>query len=239
MVFTTNEILNRAKENDCFSITAERKYYHSGNCFIKRSLRRREWQLTLRGTIHVPKQASDRIRNEAAALQFVAEHTDIPVPRLYCCFEDDEAIYLVTEYVEGVMLVDLDEDKKNIVKEELRKHLTTLHNLRSNRVGGPEGGPLVPPYRALRELLRHDWAFPIADTDEYVFCHGDLSQHNVLVAPDTLKITAIIDWEHAGFFPEFFEFPFFERPGPSVALGDEEDDTQKLVDFIKQKSLPF
>ncbi|KAB8356609.1 hypothetical protein FH972_024191 [Carpinus fangiana] len=239
MTFTTNSILKRASEKDCFAITAERKYYETGGCFIKRSLRRREWQLTLRGTIHMPKQGEDRIKNEAAALRYVAQHTNIPVPRLHCCFEDDEAVYLITEYVEGVAMVELDEDKKEIVKQELRGHLETLQGLRSDRVGGAEGGPLVPPYRAHKELLRDDWVFPLADTKEYVFCHGDLSQHNVLVDPETLKITAIIDWEYAGFFPEYFEFPFYERPGPSVARGEEVDDTQRLVDFIKQRSLPF
>lgn len=72
----------------------------------------------------------------------------------------------------------------------------------------------------------------MADTEEYVFNHGDLSQHNVLVDPTSLKITAIIDWEYAGFFPEYFEGAFYERPGPSAALGDEVDDTQRLVDFF-------
>ncbi|KAB8339130.1 hypothetical protein FH972_022066 [Carpinus fangiana] len=239
MTFTTNRLLNQAKEDGCFSITVERKYYHTGNCFMKRSLRRREWQLTPMGTIYMPRLGAERIKNEAAALRFVAEHTNIPIPRLHCCFEDDEAAYLVTEYVEGVSMASLDDDKKEPVKQALKGHLATLHGLRSNRVGNPEANAqFVPPYRALQKLARDDWTFPLAETDEYVFCHGDLSQHNVIVDPESLEIAAIVDWEFAGFFPEYFEFPFFERPGPSVALGDEVDDTQKLVDFIKQKSHP-
>jgi hypothetical protein len=47
-----------------------------------------------------------------------------------------------------------------------------------------------------------------------------------------LKIKAILDWEYAGFFPEFFERKFYTRPGPSVAIGDEEDDTKTLQDFL-------
>lgn len=48
----------------------------------------------------------------------------------------------------------------------------------------------------------------------------------------TLQIRAIIDWEYAGFYPEFFDFPFFKRLGPSVALDDEVDDTEKLLEFF-------
>lgn len=68
-------------------------------------------------------------------------------------------------------------------------------------------------------------------SSEYVFCHNDLSQHNVLVNPVTLKINAIVDWKYTGFFPSFFEFPLYNRFGPSVALEDE-DDASKLVGFL-------
>ena len=36
------------------------------------------------------------------------------------------------------------------------------------------------------------------------FTHGDLLPHNILV--DGSKITAIIDWETAGYYPEFWEY---------------------------------
>jgi Ser/Thr protein kinase RdoA (MazF antagonist) len=68
--------------------------------------------------------------------------------------------------------------------------------------------------------------------DEFVFCHNDLSQQNVIVDPLSLKILAIIDWEYAGFYPEFFDRPFYKRLGPSIALDGEEDDTEKLLDFL-------
>lgn len=157
MAYTTNKILNRTKEEDCTGITSERKYYCTGRSFVKRSLRRREWQLTLRGTVHVPRLGSERIRNEAAALRFVSEHTNVPVPQLYCCFEDDEATYLVVEFVDGVQMAELSDDNKEVIKCELREHLATLQQLRSNRVGSPDlSGLIVPPYRVLQELLHDD-----------------------------------------------------------------------------------
>ena len=49
------------------------------------------------------------------------------------------------------------------------------------------------------------------------------------VDPKSLRINAIIDWEYSGFFPKQFEFPFFERLGPSVAMDGEKDDFEELL----------
>ena len=67
------------------------------------------------------------------------------------------------------------------------------------------------------------------ESKDLVFCHNDLSTHNVIVDPETLAVKAIIDWEYAGFFPEEFEGMFFRRSGPSVALEGEVNDEKKLL----------
>ena len=67
---------------------------------------------------------------------------------------------------------------------------------------------------------------------DLVFCHNDLSAHNVIVNPETLKVNAIIDWEFAGFFPEEFEGMFFRRPGPSIALDGEVNDEEQLLKIM-------
>ncbi len=69
-----------------------------------------------------------------------------------------------------------------------------------------------------------------------MFCHGDLSAHNVIVDPETLKVKAIIDWEYAGFYPKEFEGLYFYRPGPSSALDGEVDDVQTLLDVLRENS---
>jgi len=69
-------------------------------------------------------------------------------------------------------------------------------------------------------------------SEDLVFCHNDFSTHNVIIDPSTLKVNAIIDWEYAGFYPVEFEGLFFRRPGPSVALEGEADDTDELVDIM-------
>lgn len=77
--------------------------------------------------------------------------------------------------------------------------------------------------------FRQEWEMKALETEDLVFCHNDLSTHNIIVDPETLKINAIIDWEYAGFYPKEFEGMFFKRPGPSVALKGEVDDENTLL----------
>ena len=164
-------------------------------------------------------------------MRYIRQHTDIPVPAVYCDFEDDEAYYLITEYIQGVAMADLEEAQKATVRAELQHHLNTLKALVSTRVGGPTG-ITIPPYRAMQLTNKDEWRLRDSISNDFVFCHNDLSQYNIIVDPVTLKINAIIDWEYAGFYPSFFEWPFYHRPGPSAALEGEEDDSPKLIDFL-------
>lgn len=218
------------KEEGCFAVTAERKYYHVGDKFIKRSLRPREFITGYRG-LHIPRVGKERLMNEAASLRYIREMTNIPVPTVCCEFEDDEAYYLITEYIEGVSMSDLTEVQKVTVTKEIKLHLETLQNLTSTSVGGPSG-IIIPPYRVTLKTENDIWVLPVSQTHDYVFCHNDLSQQNIVVDPTTLKINAIIDWEYSGFYPKFFESPFYMRLGPSAAIEDERDDTLQLLDFL-------
>ncbi|KAL1893961.1 hypothetical protein Sste5346_006102 [Sporothrix stenoceras] len=223
------------REKDCFAVTPERKYYRSGDTFIKRNLRPGEWQQH-NGYMHVPIFNFERILNEGACLQFVAEHTNVPVPKLLACFEDDGAAYLVTEYVEGVGMDELSAEDQRTVAAELEQHLATLQALTSDTWGGPDG-LVLPPYRVMRHCDRRPYRLRPRETADLVFCHNDLQAANVIVNPSTLKINAIIDWEYAGFYPPEFEKPFYQRPGPSVALDGEENDEaalQALLDAAKE-----
>ncbi|KAJ2904874.1 kinase-like protein [Zalerion maritima] len=57
----------------------------------------------------------------------------IPITHFSGDFEDDEAYYLITEYVEGVGMSDLTEDQKAIVRQELESHLAALKTLLSKK----------------------------------------------------------------------------------------------------------
>ncbi|KAF3483185.1 uncharacterized protein GIQ15_02509 [Arthroderma uncinatum] len=235
----TNQMLNARKEKDCIAYTTERKFFDDGQTFIKRSLRPSEWQLNpYTGTIMIPKLGNERLLNEAAAMKFIAENTNIPIPKLLCCFEDDEAIYLIIEKVNGIELSKLEESKRKIVEKEVEIHLQTLHDLKSKTWGGPTG-LVLPPYRVMRKSHRLQWTMKPRETEDLVFCHNDMSTHNIIVDPETLKIRAILDWEYAGFFPPEFEGAFYKRPGPSVALKGEEDDVDTLMDIMHENEVLF
>jgi hypothetical protein len=44
-----------------------------------------------------------------------------------------------------------------------------------------------------------------AGRHEVVFTHGDISPHNILVLDDG-SVSALLDWEAAGWYPEYWEF---------------------------------
>lgn len=67
--------------------------------------------------------------------------------------------------------------------------------------------------------IREDkWTSSDSDGEEYVFCHNDVFRQNVIVDPDMLKTNAIADREYAGFYPKYFEFPFYTGLGPWFAI---------------------
>lgn len=45
------------------------------------------------------------------------------------------------------------------------------------------------------------------ESEDVVFCHNDLSTHNVVVDPATLKVKAVL--EYSGFYPVGCEGMFF------------------------------
>lgn len=244
----TNSELNERREKNCIAISHERKYFRVGNTWVKRSLRPHEWQKQ-NGYMHVPLFNMERILNEGACLLFLAQ-TGIPLPKSLACFEDDGAAYLVTEYVDGVGMDDLDAESQAVVTEELQRHILTLKKLTSDTWGGPDNmvpKPLenslhagltrcqvLPPYRIMRKSDGRPWRMRQRQQQDLVFCHNDLSMNNVIVDPSTLKINAIIDWEYAGFYPPEFEFPFYQRLGPSVPLDGEVDDVDLLTRMISE-----
>lgn len=87
----------------------------------------------------IPLFSLERVLNEGACLRHLADKTNIPIPKLHACFEDDGAGYLITEYVEGVAMSWLDEERREVVAKELRIHMKALSNLTHYIWGGPSG----------------------------------------------------------------------------------------------------
>lgn len=174
------------------------------------------------------KWGAQRLRNEAAALKLVAQRTTIPVPRVIACDIDEKgSTYLEVEYIDGITADHIedecrmpDSEKHNdggkcqtcgeIAYKNVDHFITTivlpqLSQLKSNTTG--LNGFVLPPPRITETQIRPSWEPKTSTEDEYVFVHGDLGRHNIMVSPDTLEVICIFDWEHGGFFPLCLEAP--------------------------------
>lgn len=224
----------RICEEDVLKMNQHRKYYRDGPCFIKRSLREREYLTSMdrKGytVAFVPRQAIERLRNEAAALRHVGEATDLPVPKVLAAFEDDGVYYVMTEFIAGVQMKTLSQKEKQVVMKELRGYMTKLHGLKSSVPGGV-GGQMVVPLTVLRKTQKDKWVLQSSSTADYVFCHGDLAADHIIVDPVTLKICGITGWDFAGFWPEYFESPLYE------CCDSTEETAKRMLEFMSKNEV--
>ncbi|KAF5007581.1 hypothetical protein FDECE_6089 [Fusarium decemcellulare] len=166
--------------------------------------------------------------NEAQVLRFVKEHTSIPVPEVISSDWDR----ITMEYIEGQTLQQawpvLTLDQRSDILTELSGYIAQMRALGGIYLGRLDGqGVVVPsiltrsggPFGTLAEF--HDWLVQPPKRSqaqsvywhqittqlgaEYpiVFTHGDLASRNILVRDG--HIVAIVDWEFAGWYPEYWE----------------------------------
>ncbi|RVX68097.1 hypothetical protein B0A52_08236 [Exophiala mesophila] len=177
--------------------------------------------------------------HEAQALAFVKQSgLNIPVPQLYSSSSSGEIKVIEMQVIEGDTLDKvwdgLTEQERLSYAQQLRQIVTQLHSLEGDYISSLERGPAVDArrdrnyggpfvdeaefntfllsntisttpdiYRKLLEsLLSHR-------THRIVFTHGDLSPSNIIVKGGL--IVGIIDWENAGWYPEYWESLQFFR----------------------------
>ncbi|TPX14838.1 uncharacterized protein E0L32_004947 [Thyridium curvatum] len=167
----------------------------------------------------------ERITNEARALMLIATKTTIPVPKLLeHGVHPDGRQYLVTEFIEGITLNQLSKQacsfsgehhcasppcktclekvSSNALRFIEESVLPQLAQLKSHQ-RGLEGFVMPPQWLAadIRPGWKgHRWQTLPLHEAEYVFQHGDLASHNIMIDPQTLKVKTLIDWEYAGYF---------------------------------------
>jgi len=173
--------------------------------------------------------------SEAEAMVYVARHTSIPVPKVYCAFTKGDITYILMERVKGVPLNRRWRSAGAQGQEHLRtqlraffKELRSLPPPRPGHVGDvnysklyddriePVGFGPFETARDFHKFLRNGITKPVLDPEldrlitdqdkEYSTCftHGDLSSFNILVRDG--QVVAIIDWEMAGWYPEYWEY---------------------------------
>ena len=176
--------------------------------------------------------ARPRIEREARLLAFVAELTELPVPRPTAV--DPEAGSLSYERLPGVPLIELGEDVRKRaagpVAGELGGLLRTLHAIDPEQVrdlvevdNQPLDGWLADAARECEVAAaaipeRHRSAVdqflaapPPPRGEELVFSHNDLGIEHVLVDPASLAVTGIIDWSDAAICDPAYDFGLILR----------------------------
>ncbi|TFK72393.1 kinase-like protein [Pluteus cervinus] len=193
----------------------------------------------------------DKLRLEADALRFIAQHTSIPVPHVYDVWITDPKTntgYLAMEYIPGEMVGrvwrKLSPEQRASFMRKLGQYLDEMRSLRQPLPGGWIGsltaGPSYDRFAApssmygpfANETSYNDWRISrtkraasesekaalrlaelrreMPDDHRISFTHGDISNRNILVrvtgeGPDDIDIVAILDWEQAGWRPEYWE----------------------------------
>ncbi|KAH8878955.1 aminoglycoside phosphotransferase [Thozetella sp. PMI_491] len=199
--------------------TWERSVQVEKDKVVKRQLSDAELMRRPNGAAYRPFWAKERLQNEAAALDLVASKTSLPVPRCRLYTEDGLVHLEMERMTTGVLLEDIPPESRQSaaksVDEQIRSTvLPQLQSLRRDFIGSADPSlPVFPPQRVYYRD-RRDWARIRSETDEFVFCHNDLSPQNIFIDPEAFHIVGIIDWEFSGYFPPHFELPLwsaFER----------------------------
>ncbi|GBF67297.1 hypothetical protein TMEN_10023 [Trichophyton mentagrophytes] len=192
---------------------------------------------------------------ESANIQFVRENTTIPTPPVVKEWvQSDNRHYLLTERPPGETLeklyTKLSTAEKEDIADQVAELIQQLRPLQSPQIGGLGGTPLhcgilfrnnmepTGPFSSDEEL----WdciKIGLANVPEkvvenlrarmpackpYTWTHGYLSQENIVVKDG--KVTGILEWEFAGYFPVWWEF---------VAAGIGSPDDSEWLDIMRKK----
>ncbi|KAJ7089794.1 kinase-like domain-containing protein [Mycena belliarum] len=172
--------------------------------------------------------------SEAEAMQFVANNTCIPVPKVHRVYKYHAITFIEMEFIPGKeasVLYNMAPPDQRAILEELESYVRQIRSLvpptpelvasvcgnhcLDHRIGLKPAGPFSSHDEFHHFLRRNvdlsDWdpgrfaAVVRAHREKYVstFAHGDLAPRNVLVHKG--RISAIIDWDCAGWRPEYWE----------------------------------
>ncbi|EGY21113.1 uncharacterized protein VDAG_02637 [Verticillium dahliae VdLs.17] len=183
-------------------------------------------------------------RNEVEAMEFVLNHTSVPLPKLYEVYErPDGAVHIVMEALpgNGTDYTNMSPEQVQAFGDELSGYLHQLRNLEppekgfvgsvnrepllDHRVGHVRFGPFhsVDDFHSYLRLggPLDTWMYDLvvkaihgrSGTYGVRFTHADLNPSNIQYHNG--RITGIIDWEFAGWYPEYWEYTkmwFADRP---------------------------
>jgi len=148
--------------------------------------------------------------------------TPVPVPRMHHLCEDQEVIgstFFVMDFLEGrifweARLPDSDKAERTAIYDAMNETLAALHDVDPAKVGLADFGrpgsyyerqiarwgqqyrasetETIPAMDALMAWLAGNQP---ADDGQVSLVHGDFRHDNMIFAPDTPRILAVLDWE--------------------------------------------
>ncbi|OAA36782.1 Protein kinase-like domain protein [Beauveria brongniartii RCEF 3172] len=178
---------------------------------------------------------------EADALK-VANGANIPSPRLHSVLSQPHLLEIRMDYVPGQTLEELwpsmSTDEKKSAATQLRGIIQQMQaiepppnyigrcngtGVRDTRVRITYDGPVCKDeaefneylisslFHKIPSVLRTSIRDHLQTDHRIVFTHGDLAPRNIMMQDG--KISGIVDWEDAGWYPEYWELiKFIERP---------------------------
>lgn len=185
-------------------------------------------------------KSGSRVRiEESRALQF-AHSLQLPVPAVHKVNVSDRETGILMDFVDGECLeeawLSMDAEQKRSVAEQIGHIVTTMRQAAPDQrsigaFGGPardcrqisdySGGPfaneaefnifVLDLLRGTPSMIRSTLVEALNVNSQIVFTHGDLTPRNIIVKGD--RVQALLDWEYAGWYPEYWEYvKFFDRP---------------------------
>lgn len=175
--------------------------------------------------------------NELEAMEYVRQHTTIPVPRIFKVYKDGDHCHILMEEVPGdydtrIGYGQMTSEQVKTFGRELADYIGQLRSLQppepgfigslslgsslDHRLSGTRFGPFHSIADFHTYLRRghplENWGnkpdvvktHSKPETYTVKFTHADLHPNNIIVKDG--HITAIIDWEFAGWYPEYWEY---------------------------------
>jgi len=173
---------------------------------------------------------------EAKTIQFIQQNTQIPVPHIIVSATGIWHHYMLMKRVDGELLHftwdRLSQPQRSHVIDQLRFIVEQLRSLPppqppsvsalnnapcfDARVAGSRTFGPFTTVAGFHDHLASASTFHIdedgikrirsqmSDQQRILFTHGDLAPRNIFMNGD--KVVALIDWEHAGWYPEYWEY---------------------------------
>ncbi len=186
------------------------------------------FQVSADGQDYVVK-IGDNVLNDIPALEYVETHDlRLPVPRIVGRSSWNNIPFIIMTKCPGVMLAEISSDYYDQILPNLIRAQHELHQIHRNQAGNvqnpseswtdylshqfsgdhpwfpwsdivirPGIDPLV--IESARSQILYELQHQSLPEDSFSFLHTDFNQTNLLVDPNTLDLTGIIDWSEAIF----------------------------------------